>query len=130
MVDPSGFFEGLLARWQGPMSFRLIIQPLMALLFAFIDGRRDAREGRPPYFWGLFTSPEHRREMLQSGWKSIGKVFLIAIVLDFVFQFLQFRNLRPHGALVAGVILAIIPYLLLRGPINRLLQRKAKGGKP
>jgi ribose/xylose/arabinose/galactoside ABC-type transport system permease subunit len=67
--------------------------------------------------------------MLKGGWKSIGKVFIIAIILDLVFQYVAFKELRSvPGALVAGVILAIVPYLLLRGPINRLLGRKSTGG--
>lgn len=130
MGDPLSFIDGLMARLQGPMSFRFIIQPLVALFFAFRDGRRDAREGRPPYFWALFTDPEHRREMLRSGWKSVSKVFLIAIVLDLVFQYIVFHDLRVIGALIAGVILAIVPYLLLRGPLNRFLRRVRKGEKP
>ncbi|MCM2394459.1 hypothetical protein NBH19_00025 [Rhizobium sp. S95] len=102
------------------MSLRLLLQPLMALFFAYDDGRRDAREGRAPYFWALFTDAEHRRDMLQSGWKSIGKVFIIAVILDLIFQYIVFHDFRPVGALVAGTVLAIIPYTLLRGPVNRL----------
>lgn len=112
------------------MSFRFLIQPLVALVFAIRDGRRDAREGRPPYFWALFTDAGQRRDMVASGWKSIGKVFIIAIVLDFVFQYIVFRDFRPVAALLAGLILALVPYLLLRGPVNRLMRRKAKGEKP
>lgn len=120
MGDHLSFIDGLLARVDGPMSLRLVLQPLMALIFAFRDGRKDAREGRAPYFWALFTDPRHRREMLESGWKSIGKVFVIAIVLDLVFQYIVFHEFRPIGALGAGIVLAIIPYALLRGPVNRL----------
>ena len=131
MGDYLGFIEGLLARLQGPMSFRFLIQPLMALFFAFRDGRRDAREGRPPYFWGLFADPEHRGDMLRSGWKSIGKVFIIAIILDNVFQYIVFHNFRrPGGGLIVGVVLALVPYILLRGPVNRLMRRYKKGTKP
>jgi hypothetical protein len=129
MGDHLSFIEGLSARLQGPMHFRLILQPLVALFFAIRDGRRDAREGRPPYFWALFTEPTQRRDMLASGWKSVGKVFIIAIVLDAVFQFIVFHEFHPAAALLAGVILAIVPYLLLRGPVNRLMPRKAKGEK-
>ena len=99
-------------------------------LVAFRDGWRDAREGQPPYFWALFTEPEHRRDMLRSGWKSIGKVFIIAIVLDLVFQYIVFHNLSWRGgALIAGVILALVPYLLIRGPVNRVASRKGKKEK-
>jgi len=131
MGDYLGFIDGLLARLHGPMSFRFLIQPLMALFFAFRDGRKDAREGRAPYFWALFTDPEHRGEMLRSGWKSIGKVFIIAIVLDNVFQYIVFHNFhRPGAGLIVGVILALVPYLLFRGPVNRLMRRYTKEKKP
>jgi hypothetical protein len=129
MGDHLSFVEGFLARLQGPMSFRLFLQPLVALVFAIRDGRKDAREGRPPYFWALFTDPGHRRDMVMSGWKSIGKVFIIAIVLDFVFQYIVFHDFRPVGALLAGLILALVPYLLLRGPVSRLMRHQAKGEK-
>jgi hypothetical protein len=125
--EPLSFIEGLVARIEGPMSFRLLLQPVMALIFAIRDGRRDAKEGRAPFFWGLFTEPEHRREMLQSGWKGVGKVFCLALVLDLVFQYRAFGDFRPGGAMLAGVILAIVPYLLLRGPVNRLWPKGGGG---
>lgn len=123
----SRFFENLVGRVHGPMNFRLILQPLMAIIFAVIDGRKDAHAGQPPYFWALFTNPGHRQELLRSGWKSVGKIFIIAIVLDGVYQFITVRWFYPGEALVTAVVLAIIPYLLLRGPVNRLWPKKAKG---
>jgi hypothetical protein len=129
MTEHLSFMDGLMARIEGPMSMRLIIQPLVALFFALRDGVRDAREGKPPYFWALFTESAHRRDMLASGWKSIGKVFIIAIVLDLVFQYIVFRDFRLIGALLAGVILAVVPYLLLRGPVNRVIRFRREGHK-
>jgi hypothetical protein len=120
------FFENLASRVSGPMHFRLVLQPLMATIFAIRDGRKDAHEGRTAYFWALFTNPEHRREMLRSGWKSVGKIFLIAIILDAVYQFIVIRWFYPGEALVVALILAIVPYLLLRGPVNRLTPLKGK----
>lgn len=124
MGEQLSFIDGLMARIDGPMSFRLVLQPLVALFFAFRDGRRDAREGKSPYFWALFTEPGHRREMLTGGWRSIGKVFVIAIALDLLFQYLVFHDFRPLGALLTGLILALVPYLLLRGPVNRFMRLK------
>ena len=124
MDNPQGWIDGLIARVNGPMSFRLLLQPLMASFFAFRDGRKDAKEGRPPCFWTMFTEPEQRREMLRSGWTSIGKVFILAMVLDGVFQYLEFDRFRFGGVFVAGVILALVPYVMLRGPVNRLSSRE------
>jgi len=129
MTEHLDFFEGLLTRIEGPMNFRLILQPLVALFFAFRDGVRDARERKSPYFWALFTEPAHRRDILESSWESIGKVFIVAIVLDFIFQYIVFHEFRVIGALLAGAILALVPYILLRGPVNRVMRRR-EGQKP
>jgi hypothetical protein len=119
-------FENLVDRVSGPMHFRVVMQPLMAVIFAIRDGMKDAREGRVPYFWSMFTDQGHRRDLLKSGWKSVGKVFIIALILDAVYQYIALRWFYPVEALLVALILAIIPYVLLRGPANRLTPRKGK----
>jgi len=130
MNEEWSFIDALLARVEGPLSFRFLLQPLIAIFFAVRDGVRDARGAQPPYFWALFSEPGHRRELLRSGWLSIGKVFIIAVILDLVFQYVVFQHLRLVGALLAGTILAVIPYLLLRGPVNRVLRARGVGKQP
>ncbi len=131
MGEYMSFVDGLLARLHGPMSFRFIMQPAMALFLAARDGMRDAREGRAPFFWGLLTGDAaQRRGMLASGWKSISKVFLIALALDLVFQLVVRHAFHLVGALLAGAILALVPYVLLRGPANRLARLAVRGSKP
>jgi hypothetical protein len=117
-------FENLVDRVSGPMHFRVIMQPLMAVIFAVKDGMKDAREGRVPYFWSMFNDPGHRRDLLRSGWKSVGKIFIIALILDAVYQYIELGWFYPVEALLVALILAIIPYVLLRGPVNRLTPRK------
>lgn len=119
--------ENLVGRLHGPLTFRLILQPVMASIYATLDGRRDARDGKPPYFWALFTDPEHRREMLKEGWKSVGKVFILAIVIDIIYQLMVFQWIYPVETLVLAAILAIVPYLLMRGPVNRILRSFGRG---
>ncbi|MGA8572189.1 MAG: hypothetical protein ACLP7A_16055 [Desulfobaccales bacterium] len=108
------------------MKFRLVIQPLMAAVFAVRDGLKDAREKRPPYFWAVFTLPEQRLEMLRDGWKSVGKIFVIAIIIDLVEQAIDFRWFYPGEALLVAFFLACIPYLLIRGAVNRLARAKPR----
>jgi hypothetical protein len=120
----SRFFENLLDRVSGPMKFRLVLQPLMAVIFAIRDGRKDAREGKAPYFWAVFTNPDHRREMLRDGWKSVGKVFVMGVIIDAVYQFIVLRWFYPGEALLTAAILAFVPYLIIRGPVNRLIRRR------
>jgi hypothetical protein len=109
-------------RLDGPLHFRFILQPLMAVFFAIRDGRRDAREGRAPY--RLVTRPEQRREVLLSSWRSLGKVFIIALILDVIYQYLELHWFYPGEALLVALSLAVLPYFLLRGTVNHLLRRK------
>ena len=118
----STFWTDFLDRFDGPLHFRLFVQPLMAILFAIRDGRRDAREGRGAYIWKLVYKPEHRCDLVLSGVRSISKVFVLAFALDVVYQFVEWHGLKPLQALMTAVVLAVIPYLLLRGPINRLMR--------
>jgi hypothetical protein len=107
----------------------LIMQPLMAILLAIRDGVRDAREGRSAYLWTLLTDPAQRRYLLEDGWKGISRIFVLACVLDVVYQFIEWRRLKPVEMLLTAVILAVVPYALLRGPINRLLRLRSRPQK-
>jgi len=115
--------EDLLGRVDGPMAFRLILQPAMAICLAIRDGRRDARQARAPYSWAMLSSPDHRRDLLREGWKATGRVYLLAIALDVVYQLLVFGFVYPLESLVVALLLAFVPYLLTRGPVNRLSRR-------
>ena len=115
--------ENMSDRVSGPMKFRLVLQPVMASIFAILAGLKDARTGKPPYFWALVTDPAHRADMIKDGWKSIGKVFILALVLDVAYQILVLRFVYLGEAIIVAFVLAIVPYLILRGLINRIARR-------
>lgn len=115
-------WQDLLARVSGPLQFRLVLQPAMAVFFAARAGVNDALENRPAYFWSVFTDSAQRRNLLREGWKAIGRVFLIAITVDSIYQFIVLRWFYPGEALIVAIILSIVPYLLIRGPLNRLVR--------
>lgn len=116
--------ENLQDRVSGPMKFRLLLQPLMAVIFAVMSGLKDAKAGKPPYFWALLTHPAHRREMIRDGWKSVGKVFVLALILDVIYQIIVLRFVYPGEAIVTAVALAIVPYLIVRGLVTRVAQMR------
>src|SRR5262245_7443987 len=89
----SSLWTDILERPEGPLAMRFYLQPLMATLLAIRDGRKDARAGKPPYFWALFTEPHRRDELLHDGWKSVGKVFILAVVLDVIYQLIVLRGI-------------------------------------
>jgi hypothetical protein len=116
-------WSDILDRPDGPMTFRFILQPLMAALFAFRDGVRDARLGRRPYLWALLRGvrgPEGRAGRLWEGVLSTSRILLLGIVMDIIYQRLEFETFYPAQAAVIAVLLAFVPYALLRGPMERV----------
>jgi hypothetical protein len=119
--------ENLGDRVTGPMKMRLFMQPGMAIAFAVIAGMKDARLGKPPYGWALFTDPTHRAELLKDGWKSVGKVFVMAIILDIVYQYTVTGFVYPGETVTVAFLLAIVPYLAVRGLVTRAARRYGAG---
>jgi hypothetical protein len=113
----------LLGRLDGPLKFRLILQPAVAAFFAIRDGLNDARYGNVPYFWAIFTEPSRRMDLIREGWRSVAKVFFFATIMDLVYQYLVLGWIYPLAALSMAFLLAFIPYLLIRGPVNRIARR-------
>ena len=116
----------IVGRTSGPVALRFILQPLMATVLAVRSGLGDARAGKPAFLWTIVSDPAGRRATLRSGWKDIGKVFVIACVLDGVYQVVKHHDLRVLPMLVMAVFLAIVPYALVRGPVTRLAARGRK----
>ena len=111
-------------RVSGPLKFRLLLQPVMAAIFAIKAGLLDARTGKPPYLWALANNPEHRIDMLNDGWKSVGKIFILAVVLDVVYQIIVLRFVYPGEVILVAFTLAILPYLILRGLVTRIARKR------
>lgn len=110
-------------RVSGPMKFRIVVQPIMATLLAIRSGLKDAKSGARPYFWSLLTTPGRRVEMIKDGWKGVGRLFFLAVGLDLVYQVIVEPSIRPHAAIFVAIVLAIVPYVLLRGIVTRIARR-------
>jgi hypothetical protein len=120
------FFENLIGRLDGPLHFRFILQPLMAVIFAILSGIKDAKTGKEAFLWKFICHREYRWEMIKDGWKHVGKLFILAIVLDVIYQIKAFHRFYPVETLTVAFALAIVPYFLLRGPINRIVRKFKK----
>ncbi len=121
------FVEQLVERFGGPLNFRLVIMPTVVTLLALRADRRDAREGRPAFLGAFIKDPAERRRLFRSALKDIGRVFIVAIVLDTAYQLIVFHWVYPGQLLTVAIVCAVVPYVLVRGPITRiarLLHRK------
>jgi hypothetical protein len=111
----------LIARDSGPLHFRLFLQPLVATILAIRAGWADAWEGKPIYFWTLARDPAKTATMLRNLWRIAGKVFLVAVVLDMVYQLIVLRWIYPLETLIVATMLALVPCMLVRAIGNRIV---------
>jgi hypothetical protein len=124
----SRIWDDITSGRHAPVAFRFILQPVMAAFLAWRAGRQDARDGRPLYLWALVKDPVQRAALLREGWGHIGRVFILALVMDAIYQFLSVRWFYPGEALMVSLILAVLPYLVFRSVVNRILRRSKQHG--
>jgi hypothetical protein len=105
------------------MSFRFLLQPAMAALAAFHDGIRDARTSRSPYFWTVLHDPAQRGGRLREGLLATARVALLGVGMDAIYQWKVLDTFYPGETVIVAVLLAVLPYFLLRGPVARVARR-------
>lgn len=110
------------ARPGGPMTFRFILQPCMAAIAAFHDGVKDARLHRSPYLWSLLRRSDDRAERLREGLVATARIILLGFGMDAIYQATVLKTFYPGEMLLIAILLAFLPYLLLRGPFARLVR--------
>jgi hypothetical protein len=120
-------WEDLVARPSGPLALRFLLQPAVSSALAIRDGFKDAREGRSAYFWSVVSNPAERRSRLNEGLKATGKVMILAVVLDAVYQIIELGTFYPGESIIVAFVLGFLPYLILRGPVARIKRRLGKG---
>src|SRR5262252_1252009 len=114
------FWHDLVERPDGPMRFRLVLQPLMAAIVAVRDGLKDARSGRSPYVATVLGNPQGRAGLLREGLNATARIVALGLVMDVIYQAIVFKTFYPDQALVAASVLAFVPYLIIRSVIARI----------
>jgi hypothetical protein len=113
----------MVARPGGPMTFRFILQPAMAAAMALRDGAHDARLGRRAISLG--------RASRRAGPRGPQRTLLGGDRLDLEnpdprgrdgrrLPVARAQDIYPAQAAVIAILLAFVPYLLLRGPMERV----------
>lgn len=130
--DLKSVWEQLISRFGGPLGFRIYLQPLMGTFLAIRAGIRDARAGYPPYGFKLLTDSGTRKAAMGQGWKDIARLFVLAVIIDVAYEIIEFRHVYPVQPFIVAAFLAVIPYLLIRGPANRIARRwlRSRGKLP
>ena len=119
----------LVDRGSGPFHFRFILQPTVAVLLGIRDGLKYGRERRSFLLWAGPEDPLERRAQFAATWRSIGKVFVLAVILDTLYQIIVLSWFYPLQTIIVAFSVALIPYLAVRGLVNAVA-RGWRGRKP
>jgi hypothetical protein len=64
-----------------------------------------------------------RRERFVEALKATAKIGTLAILIDVVYQLRVLHSFYADEALVVALSVALVPYLLIRGPVDRIARR-------
>lgn len=119
------FWTDMIARTEGPMTFRFYLQPTMALIAALIDGIKDAKTGRTPYFRRVVhTDMVGKKAAFKEALKATTRILVLGAAMDIIYQFKVYGAFKYlMETVVIVIVLAFLPYALLRGPIDRIARR-------
>jgi hypothetical protein len=105
------------------MAFRFVLQPLMAAIAAYLDGRKDARGERSPYFWTVVSNREERVARLREGLNATARIITLGLIMDGIYQLIVLKRFYPVEAVIVAVLLGFVPYVVLRGIVTRVARR-------
>ena len=108
-------WRNIVARPGGPMTFRFVLQPMMAAIAAMRDGATDARRDRGSYLSMILLDGEARGARLWEGLISTGKILILGLVMDIAYQLFFLDSFHPAEAAATAILLVFLPYALLRG---------------
>jgi hypothetical protein len=116
-------WQNLLDRPSGPMTFRFFLQPIMATIAAYFDGVKDARSGRRPFLETVLADPAKRAGRLHEAVIATARILLLGLIMDGIYQFIEFDTFHPAEAVIIALLLAFWPYVVIRGLIARVARR-------
>src|ERR1041384_7643794 len=100
-IDPAAAYDfadrtltQLTGRVGGPFTFRFALQPITATVLGVRAGLRHA------------SSSDRREGYWRNVWMDVGRLCVLALAIDAVYQLLMFRWFYPGQALLIGVVLA------------------------
>jgi len=120
-------WQNLVDRPSRQMSFRFALQPAVASFFAIRHGLADVRCGRSPYFWTILWNPQERVARLREGLNATAKILILAVVIDAAYQLLELQTFYPAEAPIVALLLAFVPYALVRGMTVRAVRWRGGG---
>jgi hypothetical protein len=116
-------WQNLVDRPGGPMLFRFFLQPTMATIAGVLGGLNDARLGRTPFMQAVLGRPAERAGRVDEAMVDTSRIMLLGLVMDAIYQRIEFDTFHPGEAVIVTLLLAFLPYVAVRGVVTRVARR-------
>jgi hypothetical protein len=63
--------------------------------------------------------------LLRECWHAVKRVYVVAVLIDVIYQLIVLHWIYPGESLIVALVLAFVPYMILRGSVCRLTRRFA-----
>jgi hypothetical protein len=114
-------------RYYGPLSFRLLIQPLVAAGSGIRPDLGAPHARRTTFGWTVITSSDFRSDLLLEKWNHLKRLFFVAVLADVIYHIIQLRQIYLVRALIDAAIPAFPSYCLGRGLTTRIGGPSSRG---
>jgi hypothetical protein len=114
----------------GKGQFRLVLQPMMAVVLGIRLGISDARAGHQPFLKRLLAGGESRWALFKESIKRALSPLALALSLDVILQRLTLGYARLLPAIIVAAVLVWIPFALVRGATTRFWRRSRRARRP
>lgn len=74
-------------------------------------------------FVTVLTDPAKRAGRLQEAVIATARIMLLGLIMDGIYQFIVLKTFHPAEAVIISLLLAFLPYVVLRGLIARVARR-------
>ncbi len=78
----------------------------------------------------MLTQPAKVQGRLNEGLIATARIILLGLAMDLVYQKIVFDTFHPVEAVLIAILLAFVPYLLLRGPVTRVARWWRRDARP
>ena len=99
----------------------------MAIFFAVHAGLKDARQNNPTFLGCAISNPGSWRARMRLSWKDVGTVFIVAVILDAIYQVSVHSGVFALELLITATVLALVPYMVMRDLVARIAKRVGVG---
>ena len=75
------------------------------------------------------TSALVKAKLVREGLNATARIILLGLAMDVIYQLLVLKTFYPNEALVVALLLAFVPYVIIRGLVLRIARSRIRSSR-